>query len=431
MHKHNTITMEYEPGADLGWIDFSESDKNKTMKALEMWQDAGTVDELGIGVVRDALSDAMFPGITTIMTRAKYYFIVPRIIHSYLTNEKIQKQTSLRKYINEQENEIMQELAQRYDFSEEQRIIGINIAKHNRTLPASRRKELVRKPSSIYWNGMKAYRIYRGELPLSIFLQHFESKSIFDEKGYFLHERETGDDRDAHVKADSPFSLPDYEANWRKNLSIDLSPNEADYLKQKIIDNHPNTLLSKTIESDELTKQFLDADDFKSLVEKPFIKELPVDVKDVVFTAENFWQIMYGAHIRYNIILHSRHGFSDKVKEFNEKWDDWVTSMENFKWVNFNRPFMWNITKRQSHVKPFTESFINQWIENISAFNLDTDILDILVEKQELKNKGTRSKLRIGNDDKFKSWIGIDAMNFRFRNAKLIIRDIQKGLKND
>ncbi len=419
--------MAYVPIADLGWIDFSETDKNKAMKALEMWQDAGTVDELGVGVVRDALSDAMFPGITTIMTRAKYYFIVPRIIHSYLSDEKIQKRISLRKYLNDRENEIMQELAQKYDFDEEQRIIGINIAKHNKGLPSQRKKELARKPSSIYWNGMKAYGIYRGQLPLSIFLQHFDNKSIFGEKGFDAYDSESGDDRDANLNEESPFYLPDYDRKWSNDLSIDLSADEADFLKQKIIDRHPATLLAKTIGNVEFTQQFLDAAAFSDLMGKPFINELPGSIKAVVQTAGKFWQIMDGAHIRYNIILHSRHGSSDKALEFTSKWNTWLNVMQAFNWEEFNRPLMWEITKSHSHVKPFTERFINEWMNNISTSNFDADTLDGMVEKQELKNKGARSKLRPGNDDKYNNWIGIAEMNFRFRNAKLIIQDIQEG----
>jgi hypothetical protein len=34
-------------------------------------QDKDTIDELGIGVVRDTLSDLMFPGTSVLQTRAK------------------------------------------------------------------------------------------------------------------------------------------------------------------------------------------------------------------------------------------------------------------------------------------------------------------------------------------------------------------------
>lgn len=121
---------DYQPSSSLGWIDFSDNDRQKVLKVIELLKGEGTVDELGIGVIRNSLSDAMFPGITTIMTRAKYYFIVPRILHDFKT-EKPAKITA-KEYLRRKENEIMNELAIKYDYSEDEKIMGISVAKQNR-----------------------------------------------------------------------------------------------------------------------------------------------------------------------------------------------------------------------------------------------------------------------------------------------------------
>ncbi len=57
----------------IGWIDFSREDRAKAMEALHRLQDPMAVDELGIGIIRDAFADAFFPGASTIQTRAKYF----------------------------------------------------------------------------------------------------------------------------------------------------------------------------------------------------------------------------------------------------------------------------------------------------------------------------------------------------------------------
>ena len=61
----------------VGWIDFSSKDREKAMAVIDLMKENGAVDELGIGVVRDRLADLLFPGTSTIQTRAKYLFIVP------------------------------------------------------------------------------------------------------------------------------------------------------------------------------------------------------------------------------------------------------------------------------------------------------------------------------------------------------------------
>ena len=62
---------------NLGWIDFSDNDRKKTMDVLRLFQEQGAVDELGIGVIRDGFANSFFPGTSTIQTRAKYFFIIP------------------------------------------------------------------------------------------------------------------------------------------------------------------------------------------------------------------------------------------------------------------------------------------------------------------------------------------------------------------
>ena len=56
----------------LGWIDFSKEDRQKAFDVINLLSEQGAVDELGIGVIRDAFANYFFPGTSTIQTRAKY-----------------------------------------------------------------------------------------------------------------------------------------------------------------------------------------------------------------------------------------------------------------------------------------------------------------------------------------------------------------------
>ena len=50
----------------LGWIDFSKEDRQKALDVINLLSEQGAVDELGIGIVRDAFANYFFPGTSTI-----------------------------------------------------------------------------------------------------------------------------------------------------------------------------------------------------------------------------------------------------------------------------------------------------------------------------------------------------------------------------
>jgi hypothetical protein len=93
----------------LGWVDFSSEHREKVKSVIDLLSTPGVIDELGIGVIRDSFSDSLFPGISTIQTRAKYFLTVPRISKDY---EKLppnqRRRRKLVTYLNDHENLCME-----------------------------------------------------------------------------------------------------------------------------------------------------------------------------------------------------------------------------------------------------------------------------------------------------------------------------------
>ncbi len=52
------------------WLDYSERERRKMLDVVDLFREHDTRDELGVGSVRDAFADMLFPGTSTIMTRA-------------------------------------------------------------------------------------------------------------------------------------------------------------------------------------------------------------------------------------------------------------------------------------------------------------------------------------------------------------------------
>lgn len=42
-----------------------------------MFKEQGTLDDMGVGTIRDVFSNQLFPGVTSVMTRMRYALFIP------------------------------------------------------------------------------------------------------------------------------------------------------------------------------------------------------------------------------------------------------------------------------------------------------------------------------------------------------------------
>ena len=135
----------------LGWIDFSKSERSKILSVLDLLQENGTLDELGIAPVRDGFSNIFFPGTSTIQTRAKYFLIVPYALKDLERSSEVNPNV-LRRTLDAIERDCGEQL-----LAQNRNEIGII---GGRSL--LRGQWVKRAPVEIYWNGLRQYRIFTG-----------------------------------------------------------------------------------------------------------------------------------------------------------------------------------------------------------------------------------------------------------------------------
>jgi len=61
----------------VAWLDYDDEQRRRMRDVVHMFRDEGAVDELGIGRMRDAFSDRLFPGTSVLWNRARYLLFVP------------------------------------------------------------------------------------------------------------------------------------------------------------------------------------------------------------------------------------------------------------------------------------------------------------------------------------------------------------------
>src|SRR6266540_3474527 len=150
--------------ASVGWIDFSSEHRDKVRTVIDLLKKQGVVDELGIGVIRNSFADRLFPGVSTIQTRAKYFTLTALLIQDYLHQPEPRKEKqTLEEYLAHWEKWCRIKLATRYGSEGEARgIIGITFGERSD-------RDIQRPPSSVYWNGLKTFGIVRTRLSLGEF----------------------------------------------------------------------------------------------------------------------------------------------------------------------------------------------------------------------------------------------------------------------
>lgn len=382
----------------VGWIDFSSKDREKAMAVIDLMKENGAVDELGIGVVRDRLADILFPGTSTIQTRAKYFFIVPWCMIEAEKNFK--NKVDYLKRLNNIETDVIKALIK----NEPSNTTGI-IGKDSIGT-------LKRKPSEIYWNGLRTYNI----MPFNISRNQYIS-SIKTNKN---HDVEEGDDKDSYYLDNDEirWNITKFRKNWKENLTLSLTKEEAEFLKEKITRYYPNSLYSYIINNKDIS---LEDEDIYDLT---FKNTLPEVVRSDLDLALNFGKVIHGAHIRYNIILRQKN--SVEIEDYEDYWNQWCNEMSQFNWDKFNIDRIYEFAQTTKGTKEFIEG----WFKAIRELdNINLGQLDKMIEAREYSLKGQRAKLKnYGNVDVSK-WVGLGMLEYRWRNVKTLVKDIKDGEK--
>lgn len=382
----------------VGWIDFSSKDREKAMAVIDLMKENGAVDELGIGVVRDRLADLLFPGTSTIQTRAKYLFIVPWCMIEAEKNFK--NKVDYLKRLNNIETDVIKALIKN-EPSNTKGIIGKDSI-----------GTLKRKPSEIYWNALRTYNI----MPFNISRNQYIS-SIKTNKN---HEVEEGDDKDSNYldNDDIRWNIIKAEKNWKDNLTLSLTKEESEFLKEKISRHNRNSLYSYIINNQDIS---LEDEDIYDLT---FKNTLPEIVKSDLDLALNFGKVIHGAHIRYNIILRQKN--SVEIEDYEDYWNQWCNEMSQFNWDKFNIDRIYEFAQTTKGTKEFIEGWFKATRE---LDNINLGQLDKMIEAREYSLKGQRAKLKnYGNVDVSK-WVGLGMLEYRWRNVKTLVKDIKDGEK--
>jgi len=392
----------------LGWVDFSREDREKVLDVMNLLQEQGAVDEIGIGLVRDAFANLFFPGTSTVQTVAKYFLIVPYVLKEATEGRYGNDLNKILRKIDLEEKECGIRLMQ--NCPGEEGIIG------RRVLPKS---WVARKPSNIYWNGIRTYGICTQDLTIpellkaSVILQAQKKTSALGNKGDDAADSERDDADAGRDVATQLFSVPDdYYADWRADLSIHLTTTEAAFLRKMIETNVSTSLLGYLLRNSiDVTKY----DSFEAIYED-LGTAVPAELARTMKQACDFNRLVYTARVRYNYILSAGQN-EDAVAE----WAYIEENMQHMMSVDVDDVL------QTLHITNFRlRRFLTSFKAALMAGDLGAADKALIDREVEIKTR-SRAKLCKRDDYANDTWIGGRYLDYRFSSAKRILTDIYRG----
>ena len=394
----------------IGWIDFSKTERNKVLTVLDLLLENSTLDELGIATIRDGFSDLFFPGTSTIQTRAKYFFIVPYALRDLERSGE----TDVNDFFDIL-NAIERECAEIFIDNNpgETGVIGRRSLANDRWVK--------RTPADIYWSGLRQYGIFRGgRLSLSEYAQAVcainAKKGNLTELGNRndkAEENETDDADAGDIRSVHFWNIPTYEDEWFDKLEMELTKEEAEFLKERIINSCGESIFAHALKNN--LWEIMECEGFESLGD--IIRHFPKQMQKDYRLAKDFSEFNYILRIIYNIVLSD-----EKNEDANEALDDCRSEIKNIANIDLEAVF--------ACTEAWKNPMMSRFLLAARKAMLDENILELkkIVENREVFLKG-RGRARCANPKKFDSaeWFGGHKLNYRFDNAIKIMKDIYMG----
>jgi hypothetical protein len=398
------------------WLDYSERERRKMLDVVDLFREHDTRDELGVGSVRDAFADVLFPGTSTIMTRARYFLLVP------WTYQRMEKQRIGSGQIAARARRAETDLVGVIEQSDDN---DGNIGKVAKTA-------LKRLPSSVYWQGLSVWGI-RGFQGAQA--QYHRSLDRY----YSQMTRQGGRALERDIEHDDLVA-----PNWHGGLiappsdypgscSLSLTRREAEYLAERI-------RLSPTTSGSllaELVAQGQRSDDVSFVWEHPYSAELPPKLTELVHHARCFSEVMHGAPLLYNLVLAEEGHRDEGVRKYRQRFAEWAQLIAKRSpiLVAWQRTRFWELIRAVNpRISNPTYDFINTWwdlaLAGKAAGMRDSMPARSLIGERERRLK--KNLARIGNARAQELWNGDSGsaqLEFRWLISQRLLGDIFDGLE--
>ncbi|MCZ7474711.1 DUF6361 family protein [Micromonospora sp. WMMC273] len=399
----------------LSWLDSSRNDQQRMRELLKLFSDTESRDELGIGQVRDAFSDLLFPGTSVLQTRARYLLIVPWCYQE--AERRGWRGDRLTKHVDRSERKVISALMKGDDT---EGVIGRRAGVAVRTLP-----------STIYAAALQRYGIRIDDGDVGSSDRRF---SVGSDEADELTERVHGAWH-ATLPA-APKGFPDEVEGGLKPR-----PEEGRWLRERLLAAVPDTLLAYLLEPAHRPGW-----DSEAPWEEPAVAAAPGPIGPVVRDAALFSLAIHGAALLYNLLVAQRYeaaGLTEReepVTRYRDLLLDWnqrVSTEHGLK--GWDRSGMWDrLIDKNPRIASNASArrFIDRWLDAVTSGAAHDAVTDqslrtLVAERERSVKKG---QSRLVNDKLLRTWSGASGSRplvYRWPQVRRILIDIHDGCAAD
>lgn len=388
----------------ISWLDVSVDEQRRMRELAALFTVRESRDELGLGQLRDGVADALFPGTSTLHTRARYLLFVPWCFQVAARAKPDQRARRL----DEVERAIIGPLRSSTDADG---LLGLRAGAALKNLP-----------SSVYWSMLQSYEI----------LAHPASRTEALAESAAMRRM----DDDGRTTLTSIWSVPAMPAGFPEEIpnGFTLSHDEAGWLRDRILTHAQGTLLA------HLALVRPDADSPTPWTDSAALSA-PPRAAALLRQAEDFSTVIHGAQLLYNFLLATdadrlgarQESLTDSYREQLDAWAMTITDRTRA----WRLDDLLTILRAEQNgplvVAPGAQEFVRAWSDLVRqhppAELTDLPAAQHLIRERERRIKG--AKRRLGNRQRLEAWSGAAGsrpLTFRWGNVRRILADLHDGL---
>jgi len=386
----------------FGWLDTDTEQRRKMLEVIDLFKEEGTVDELGIGSIRDALAGALFPGTSVLHTRLRYVLFVPWLLQQAAHKASPpEMSTEFRRL----EYRMIDSLRAG---GETLGVIG-NVAGHS----------LKRMPSGMYWSALGSWSIRTSDFSSDgFFRRQFDYRQLAKRTA-------TTDDPEARELLPGTGldpHIPKPPADLLNAADFTLTAEEEQYLSDLIAGSTKGSMLAWLIHHapGNMPDYVWDLDN---------LSDAPGQLAELVDHAKRFHTTVHGAALVYNLLLARKSGREDAVEDYENRLDLWRDELHVTAALDgWSRSDWWATIQRQNpRLRPITMQFVNRWLDLVGA---DVDLAQSqaaanLISTRERQIKGGRARLVNQSAlDRWSGGSGLGRHDFRWTISRRHLLDL-------